>query len=318
MRLVVMMPALNEEQSVGQVIQAIPREITGIDKVEALLVDDGSTDATVEVARKAGCDHILSLRQTRGVAKAFKAGLEAALALKADIIVNIDADNQFDAGEVPKLTQPILDGKADVVLGSRFKGRIESMSARKRIGNRIGTFVTKVISRIPLSDAQSGYRAFSREAAMRINVLSHYTYTQETIVQAAYKRLKVVEVPVTCRRRTSGESRLIAGLLGYIGNAGVTMIRTFMNYQALKVLAFSGAFLMLGGLAFAARVLIHFFTAGMVSPYIPSAIAAGFLMVFGFQLILLGLVADMVRSNRELVEDALYLLRKEETETEGP
>jgi len=310
-KLLVMIPALNEQHSVGDVIKAIPRHLDGISSVEVLLLDDGSTDATAEVARQAGCEHIISFRKSRGLARAFKTGLDEALRLGADIIVNIDADNQYDPREMPRLIQPILHRKADIVLGSRFAGTIETMPLRKRLGNRIATMVTRFLCNLPISDAQTGYRAFSREAAMRLNILSFYTYTQETIVQAVYKKLHIVEVPVTFRRRAAGESRLVLNIFGYAGNTAVTLIRTFMSHQALKVLSLSGGFLMLAGLALGIRVLIHFFSSGAVGPYIPSAIASGFLIVFGFQLTLLGLVADMVRNNRELLEDTLYQMRRE-------
>lgn len=266
---------------------------------------------------RTGANRIVSFSQTRGLARAFKAGLSEALRRGANIIVNIDADNQYDAREIPKLIQPILEGQADVVLGSRFKGQIESMPLRKRLGNRVGTLVTRLVSGIAISDAQTGYRAFSREAAKMLNLLSYHTYTQETIVQAGYKRLKIMEVPVLFRKRTSGKSRLILNLFSYAGNAAVTVIRTFINHQALKVFSISGGLLMLIGLGFGIRVLVHYFSTGRVSPFIPSALAAGFLLVFGFQLVLLGLVADMIRSNRELTEDALYQLKTEERKTDS-
>ena len=309
MRLVVTIPAFNEEETIGEVVRSIPRDLDGIADVKVLLVDDGCRDNTVPVALAAGCDAVLSFRRSRGLAKAFKAGLDEALCLGADIIVNIDADNQYVAAELESLLRPILDGKADIVLGSRFRGSIESMPWSKRVGNRFGSRVTGLLARMPVSDAQTGFRAFTREAAMALNVLSPYTYTQETIIQAAFKRLSIVEVPVTFRKRDAGDSRLVSSFLRYASISAVTVLRTFLSQHALGVLSYSGGFLMLMGLALGGRVLAHYFTTGLVSLFVPSAIAAGFLVVFGFQIILLGLIADMVGRNRELIEDVLLRVK---------
>ncbi len=196
MKLVVMIPAYNEEKSIGKVIKEIPRTVEGFDKVEVLVVNDGSTDNTVEEARRAGADHIVSHRTNLGLASAFKTGLETALKLGADVIVNIDADGQYNAKEIPKLVKPILEGKADIVIGDRQIDKLDHMPRAKKIGNKIATWVTRKLSGLPIRDAQSGFRAFSREAALRMNLLGDYTYVQETIIQAANKKLRIEWVSI--------------------------------------------------------------------------------------------------------------------------
>jgi glycosyltransferase involved in cell wall biosynthesis len=309
MKLVVMIPAHNEEKTIGEVIKDIPREIKGIERVEVLVVEDGSTDRTFMVAEDAGADVIINSKEKIGLAKTFKKGLDAALEMDADIIVNIDADNQYDPKEIPKLIKPIVEGDAEIVLGSRFSGTIEHMPAQKRIGNRIATFITRRLSGLPISDAQTGFRSLSRDAALRLNILSKFTYTQETIIQASFKGMKVIEVPVKFRRR-DGRSRLISNIFSYAKNAGATIITTYLNYKPLKVFLGIGGFLMLLGLLIGSRVFIHFIITGQVSPYLPSAVLTAILMIVGFQVVTIGLFAEMVKSNRELIEDALYTLRK--------
>lgn len=309
-RLVVTIPALNEEETIGKVVRSIPRELEGVSEIKILLINDGSTDGTVTVAEAAGCDAVIEFRRSRGLAAAFRAGLDQALCMGADIIVNIDADNQYVAREMESLVRPILDGGADIVLGSRFRGSIESMPLAKRMGNRFGSWVTGKLAGIPISDAQTGFRAFTREAAIAMNVLSPYTYTQETIIQASFKRLSIVEVPVTFLKRGNGGSRLVSSFFRYASISAVTVTRTFMSQRALGVLGYSGIAFMVMGLALGVRVLSHYVATGLVSPYVPSAVASGFLGVFGFQLVMLGLVADMVRGNRDLVEDVLRRMKR--------
>jgi glycosyltransferase involved in cell wall biosynthesis len=190
-KLVVMIPAYNEEKTIGSVIREIPRKVDGFDKVEVLVVNDGSTDNTVEEAKKAGADYIVSHKTNLGLANAFKTGLEIALKLGGDVIVNIDADGQYNADEIPELVKPILDGKADIAIGDRQIDRLDHMPKAKKVGNKIATWVTRRLSGLPIRDAQSGFRAFSREAALRMNLLGDYTYVQETIIQAANKKLRI-------------------------------------------------------------------------------------------------------------------------------
>ena len=318
MKLVVTIPAYNEEKTIGKVIREI-KECIEIrkycDDVKVLVINDGSTDNTVEEAKKAGADKIISFRKNRGLARAFKAGLETALEMGADIIVNIDADGQYNPKEIPKLIKPILDGKADIVLGSRFKGWIEYMPIQKRIGNRIATWVTRLASGIPISDAQTGFRAFSREAALRLNVLADYTYVQETIIQAAKMGLKIEEVPIEFRkRRGNGKSRLISNIFSYAKRAGLTILRTYRDYHPLKTFLYIGLFLLLIGIVIGLRVLYHYIQTGMIGFYLPSAILSVALIIIGFQTIVLGLLADMLKTQRQILDDILYRLKKMECE----
>jgi len=306
-----MIPAYNEDATIGEVIRNIPRQIEGISKVEVLVVEDGSTDKTVEVARKAGANKIISRKQRVGLAKAFENGLEVALEMGADIIVNIDADNQYDPKEIPKLIRPILKGEADIVLGNRQVSKLTHMPSTKKVGNRIATFVTRKLSGLDISDAQTGFRAFSKRAALMLNILSDYTYTQETIIQAAYKKLGIVEVPVEFRKRR-GESRLISSLLGYAKKAGLTILLTYLNYKPLKTFFIIGFVISLIGLLFGLRVLVHFFTTGAVVPFLPTAVLSAFLVIAGFQVVMMGLFATMVKSNRELIEKILYKIKEME------
>jgi len=310
MKLVVSIPSYNEEKTIGEVVKKIPRRIEGIDQVQVIVVDGGSIDRTVQIAKEAGSDKIISSKTREGLALGFKRGLDTALELGADIILNIDADNQYDPTETPVLVKPIIEGEADLVLGSRFKGYIEDMPLQKRIGNKIATYVTRSLSGVQISDAQTGFRAFTREAAMKLNIVSKYTYTQETIIQAAYKKLKIVEVPIKFRSRKEGKSRLILNLFDYAKKAGLTVLLTYLNYRPLKTFVYMGLFTMTIGVLIGLRVLVHYLLTGSVTPYLPSAILTAILFIVGFQIIILGLYAEMVRSNRELLEDILYKLKE--------
>lgn len=313
MKLIVMIPAFNEEKTIGSVIKEIPREVEGFDEVEILVIDDGSTDRTVEVAREAGADYVVSHKKNLGLANAFKTGLETALKLGADVIVNIDADGQYNAKEIPKLVKPILEGEADIVIGDRQIDRLDHMPRAKKIGNKIATWVTRRLSGLPVKDAQSGFRAFSREAAMRMNLLGDYTYVQETIIQAANKNLRIEWVPVEFRKR-EGESRLIPSIWSYAKKAGLTIIRTYRDYHPLRVFLSVGLVFLLAGLAFGLRVLLHYFNTGMVTPHLPSAVLSVVLIVVGSLSVILGLVADILKMQRLLQEEILYRLKKMEVE----
>lgn len=309
MKLVVMIPAHNEENPIHEVIEDIPRSISNVDNIEILVMDDGSTDRTLEVAKKAGADRIVSSKEKRGLSKTFKNGLEIALDMRADIVVNIDADNQYDPKEIPKLIKPILDGKADIVLGSRTMGQIEYMPLKNRVGNRLATFVTNLLSGLRLSDAQTGFRAFSRYAILRMNILSNYTYTQETIIQGAKKKLKIVELPIVFRKRKYGESRLISNLFSYAKNSGITILTTYLNYSPLKTFFFMGGLIIFLGFILGLRVLLKYIETGVVE-FLPSAILTAVLLIVGFQVVMVGMFAEMVKSNRELLEDILMKIRE--------
>lgn len=312
MRLTVTVPAYNEEKTIAGVIGDIPRELNGVDRVDVLVVDDGSTDGTVERARAAGADSILSHQENQGLGVTFRDGLEAALEMGSDIIVNIDADGQYDATEILKLIQPILENKADVVLGWRDIDNLGFMAKGKKLGNKLATWVTRVLSGLPVKDAQTGFRAFSREAALRMNLSGGYTYVQETLMQAKYKDLRIEQVPVEFRAR-EGKSRLISGLASYAFRAGWTMFITYKDYQPLRLFFCMGGILALIGFAFGIRVLVHFIYTGAVSPHVPLAVAASLLAIVGLGTITFGLIADMLRKQMLLLEDILYRLKRSET-----
>ncbi|MFW9789087.1 MAG: glycosyltransferase family 2 protein [Candidatus Thorarchaeota archaeon] len=228
MKLVVMIPAFNEEQSIGRVISEIPRNISGISEVEVLVIDDGCVDNTRQVALDAGANRIESHTKNLGLASAFRTGIKTALEMNADIIVNTDADRQYDQLQIPALVQPIVNSEADLVLGSRFKGRIEEMPLGNRIGNLLATFVTRILSGYPTSDAQSGFRAFSRNLAQFLVVTSRKTYVQETIIRSARGGFTLVEMPITFRKRP-GESRLISSIWGYAFNVLPDLVRCYIH-----------------------------------------------------------------------------------------
>jgi glycosyltransferase involved in cell wall biosynthesis len=311
MKLIVTIPAFNEENTIDKVIKEIPRQIDYIDSVEVLVINDGSTDNTVEVAQHAGADYIITLKKNRGLAFAFRTGLETAVKLNADIIVNTDADFQYNQQQIPDLVKPIIDGKADIVLGSRFRGHIEHMVLQKKIGNKIASWITRKASGYPVSDAQTGFRAFTRDAALRMNILSDYTYVQETILQAVKYNLTIVEIPIDFRKRI-GDSRLMSGIFYYAKRAGSTIFRTYRDYEPLKVFTTIGLFFIIVGAAAGIRVLIHYLITGMVSPYLPTAILTTIMWIMGLQIIVFGLIADMLKTQRSIQEEMLYRLKKTE------
>ena len=309
MKLVVTIPSFNEEATIGDVIKEIPRNIEGLDEVVILVVNDGSVDRTVETAAENGADLIISHKHNMGLAKTFRDGLDAALEMGADIIVNTDADFQYNGREIPDLIAPILDGKADLVLGDRQLSNLDHMPLRNRWGNRVATCITRWATGLPIRDAQTGFRAFSREAASRMNLTGDFTYTQETIIQAANKHLTIAQVPVEFRRR-QGKSRLISSLFRYARLAGITLFRSFGAYHPFIIFSGIGIVCILLGLIFGFKVIIHFFTTGMVTPYLPSALLTTVLVIVGSLAILFGLIADMIRTERMLSEEILYRLKK--------
>jgi glycosyltransferase involved in cell wall biosynthesis len=311
MKLIVTIPAYNEERTIAKVIREVPRSIEGVDDVEVLVANDGSTDGTVAVAREAGADHIITLKENCGLAFAFRTGLENALKYGADIIVNTDADFQYNQQQIPDLIKPILDDGADIVLGSRFKGHIEHMVLQKKFGNRIATRVTRWASGYPVSDAQTGFRAFSRDAALHMNILSDYTYVQETIMQAVNHNLTMVEIPVDFRKR-EGDSRLMSGVVHYAKRAASTIFRTYRDYEPFKTFTSIGLLFVLAGIVTGGRVLIRYLSTGMVTPYLPSAVLTTILWIMGVQIIVFGLIADMLKTQRQMQEELLYRLKKME------
>lgn len=307
MKLIITIPAHNEEATLGKVIAEIPKRIIGIKTIKVLVIDDGSTDKTVSVAKKHRA-MVIKNKGNKGLAYTFKRGLDHALAMGADVIVNTDADFQYNQKQIPLLLEPILKGEADLVLGSRFRGHIEYMPSRKRWGNRLSTWVVRQVSGLPISDAQTGFRAFSREAALHMNIQSSYTYTQETILQAAASHLTVKEVPIDFRKR-EGESRLMSGIFNYAKRVAGTLVVGYLNYRPLRIFFSIGLLFFAIGFILGLRILIHYSATGLVSPFIPTAILTAILVIFGFQIMMIGLLAEMIKSKREIEEEALYRLK---------
>jgi len=289
------------------VIQDIPKDCC--DDVKILVLDDGSKDSTVNNAYNAGADRVISHIHNLGLAITFRDALDAALDEGADVIVNIDADGQYDPQEISKLIDPVIQGKADIVLGSRFNGYIEEMPYTKMVGNKIATRVVSKAAGRHFSDAQTGFRAFSRDAAMRLNIMSDFTYTQESLVQAANKNLRIQEVPINFYKREGG-SHLFPSIWAYAKQAGSTLIRTYLYHKPLKTFLIIGALVFLLGLLIGLRVLIHYLSVGEVAPYLPSSVLSAVLLIVGFQVIILGLIADLIRRNQNVQEEILYRIKK--------
>lgn len=309
MKLVVTIPAYNEEKSIFAVIEGISSEMEGVDAVETIVIDDGSSDGTINEALRAGAHEVVSHKINKGLGTTFRDGLEAALRRGADIVVNIDADGQYNAAEIPMLIKPIVERKADIVLGWRDISNLDHMPAGKKIGNRLATLVTRQLSGFPIKDAQTGFRAFSREAAARLTLFGKYTYVQETIIQAHQKGLMIAQVPVEFRGRT-GKSRLIPNIGAYAIRASGTIFGTYRDYHPLKFFSIIGGVLISLGLVFGIRVLLHFSQTGTVSPYLPSVLLSSLLVVLGLGSIVLGVFLHMVNGQRKLIEEILYRLKQ--------
>jgi glycosyltransferase involved in cell wall biosynthesis len=308
LHLIVMIPAFNEEQTLAQVIESIPKKIEGISKTTILVINDGSTDLTATIARKAGAV-VVSNPVNRGLAFTFRRGLDTALEMGADIIVNTDADNQYDQAEIPALVQPVVENRADIVLGSRFSGHIESMPLKKRWGNQLATWVVREVSGLPITDGQTGFRAFSRDAAMKLNLFSNFTYTQESILEAADKKLRVVEIPATFRKRAD-KNRLFSGVWNYASRAASTLLVGYVNYRPLRAFGIVGGIIFVAGMAGGAAVLVHYSRTGLVTPHLPLAVLSVALLIIGTQIAALGLVGEAIKHQRRIQEKMLYEQRK--------
>ena len=309
MKLIVQIPALNEEDTLGAAISAIPRDVPGVSEVEILVIDDGSTDRTVQVARTAGADHILRMPSNVGLARAFSAGIEEALSLGADIIVNTDADNQYCAEDIPALIKPILARRAQIVVGARPIAEIRSFSPIKKTLQRLGSWVVRLASGSTIPDAPSGFRAYARAAAARLCVINTYTYTLETIIQAGRKQIPMTSVPVRVNpvRRPS---RLFKGIGEYVLRSAQTILRVFVIYAPIRFFFTIAVIFALPGVIAIARFLV-FFAAGDGSGHIQSLVLAAALLAMATVFVAVGILADMIAANRSLLEDvrARELLR---------
>ncbi|MFW6155754.1 MAG: glycosyltransferase family 2 protein [Armatimonadota bacterium] len=286
----------------------IPREIEGIDEVEVLVIDDGSTDRTVEVAREAGADHVVSFAQNRGLASAWSAGIDAALGLGADIIVNTDADNQYRGECIPDLVQPILRGEADMVVGARPIDEIEDFSWTKKRLQRLGSWVVRRVSDTEISDATSGFRAYSRDAAYELAVVSRFTYTHETLIQAGRTGLAVTEVPIQTNPKTR-ESRLFTSMSEYITRSINTILRIYGLYEPLAFFKVVAAILFVLSAILAVRYL-YFMAIGEGVGHVQSVIVAALLLMLAGQAFALGMLADLIAANRKLIQDMRSRVRE--------
>ena len=311
MKLIVQIPAFNEEATIAQTLRDIPKKIDGISVIETLVIDDGSTDNTVDAARKGGVTHVVQLRSHRGLSAAFVAGVDAALRLGANIIVNTDADNQYAGADIARLVAPILRGSAEVVIGDREVSKSPHMSPLKRMLQRLGTWTVSLASGIRVGDATSGFRAFSREAALQINVFNPFTYTLETIIQSGNRNLGVQSVTIRTNA-PSRPSRLYRGMGTYLRKSIVTVFRIYTLYKPLKIFFLIGSLLILIGAGIGARFLWYFF-AGDRGGHVQSLILAAVFLIVGFQTMLIGLVADLISVNRRLSEEVLIRLKRTRT-----
>jgi glycosyltransferase involved in cell wall biosynthesis len=310
LKLIIQIPCFNEAQTLPLTIQALPETLPGVDVIEYLVIDDGSDDNTSAVARTLGVHHVVRLPQHSGLATGFKAGLEACLQRNADLIVNTDADNQYHAADIQHLIEPILAGRAAIVVGDRGVATVQTFSPLKRGLQRLGSWVIGQASGLQIPDATSGFRALSREAALRTLVLSDYSYTLETLIQAGAHHLPIEYVSVHTNPATR-PSRLIRSIPHYLANSGNTIVRIYTMYRPLRVFSAAGFLLILLGLFWSLRYL-YYYIIGQGAGHVQSVILAAFLLIVGFQVILIGLLADLIGFNRKIMEEMLYRIRRME------
>lgn len=308
MKLIIQIPCLNEAETLEIALNDLPKHIDGIDTIEYLIINDGSSDNTVEVAKNWGVNYVVNFPNNKGLAKGFIAGLDACLREGADIIVNTDADNQYCGADIEKLIRPILDGKAEIVIGERPIDDTPDFSFIKKKLQHLGSYVVRVASDTNIPDAPSGFRAFSREAALRLNVVNNYTYTLETIVQAGRNRMAITSVPVRTNRELR-QSRLFSSMGSYIKKSILTIIRAYMMYRPLTFFTAIGLIPFIAGLIIMVRFLL-FFASGSGMGHIQSLILASTLMMLSFTTFMMGFQADLMAANRKIMEDVQYRLRR--------
>ncbi|MEA3449811.1 MAG: glycosyltransferase family 2 protein [Patescibacteria group bacterium] len=307
MNLAITIPAYNEATMISTVIKNIPRDIPGIKNIKIVVIDDGSTDDTVMVAKNAGADIVLSNHKNIGLAKTFERGLDAALFLQADIIINIDSDGQHNPKEIPNLIQPILKNKSDFVIGNRKIKKQKDMKPGNYYGNLIGNFVIKILTKANISDASCGFRAMSRKTALKFNLFADHTYTHETIIQAAFKNLRISEVKIEYTKRKNGKSRLIKNLFNHIKHSSVIIVRTVLIYKSFKILFYIGAFIFSLGTLLGLRYAYLYFILNSLPGKLQSLLLSSTLLTIGFFIIILGFLSDLIAKNRDINEQILYL-----------
>ena len=310
MKLIIQIPCYNEEVALPVTLSQLPEKIEGIDEIEILISDDGSTDRTIEIARQYGVKYIETSTHHRGLARTFMAGIQRALKEGADIIVNTDADNQYFAGDIEKLVKPILEKRADIVIGARPINKIKNFSKFKKILQRVGSKIVSLISSTATEDVPSGFRAFSRDAALAINVFDNYTYTFETVLQSKTKGLHILSVPIRVND-TFRKSRLVKNIFTYIQKNSFTILRMFIIYRPFRFFAIIGGFILLCGLFLVFRFLFHYLLMDGTG-HVQSLIVSSIFIIVGFQTIIFGILADLLSINRKLVEDIQVRVKKME------
>jgi len=308
-KLIIQIPCLNEEKTLPITLADLPKSIPGVDVIETLVIDDGSTDRTVEVAREHGVNHIVRLTNRKGLAEAFMTGIDACLKLGADIIVNTDGDNQYKGKYIAELIKPILEGKADMVIGDRQVDNVPHFSPLKKKLQKLGSWVVRQVSGTDVPDATSGFRAYSREAALRLNVISKFTYTLETIIQAGKNNIAVTHVPVETNEKLR-ESRLFGSIPAYLKRSIGTIFRIYTMYEPLRVFSIVGGLVFFMGFLISVRFLYFYFFVDGGAGHIQSLILSAVLMLLGFQIGVLGVLADLIAGHRRLTEDTLYRVKK--------
>ena len=311
MKLIIQIPCYNEAETLQVALDHLPRQIDGVDEIEVLIINDGSKDDTVQVARDWGVNHIVSFKQNKGLAKGFMAGIDACLHLGADIIVNTDADDQYCGEDIAKLVEPILKEKADIVIGERPIDETEHFSWKKKMFQHLGSWVVRVVSNTDIPDAPSGFRAYSREAALRLNMVNEYTYTLETIIQAGWNRTAMTSVPI----RTNPDlrpSRLFKSMWKYMKRSASVIVRSFAMYKPLRFFGILSLLFGIPGLALGIRFLWIFASTGSGSGHVQSLILCALLLMISVLFLIAGIQADLISDNRKLLEDVQYRVRKME------
>ncbi len=315
MKLIIQIPCYNEAETLPQTIADLPKTLRGIDCIEYLVINDGSRDGTVVVAKALGVHHVIELPHNMGLAHAFAAGLEASILRGADIIVNTDADNQYVGEEIARLIEPILAGRAELVIGDRGVGKVASFSPLKRLLQQLGSWVVSQAAMMPVPDATSGFRALTREVALRTLVMGNFSYTLDTLIQAGARRVAVTSVPIRTNLPTR-TSRLQRNMPHFVSRQAIAIVRAYTLYRPLRLFLMVGLLMLVGGLLVGFRFLFFYIT-GEGNGHVQSLILTAILLIVGFQVTLIGLLADLVGFNRKMLEEALYRLRRLEQHHHG-